>query len=93
MSNETSSMSCYLVEWYRAELPEDAIDTSFARLTCGTELRSANGASATVMMTVTVPTDDVVFCVFKASSPDVVTQACECAGIPAERVTAAMVAA
>lgn len=86
-------MACYLVEWYRAELSEDAIDTAFAQLTAGTELPSANGASATVVMTVTVPTDDVVFCVVKANSPEVVTQACERAGIPAERISAAIVAA
>jgi hypothetical protein len=44
-------------------------------------------------MTLSVPTDDVIFCLFAASSLEVVVQACNRAGIPAERVTAAMVTA
>jgi hypothetical protein len=92
MSDAATSLACYLVEWYRAGLPQDSIDRSFARLTRGAELPSADRTSATVVMTLTVPTDDVVFCIFEASSSEAVAQACEDAGLPAERVTAAMVA-
>jgi hypothetical protein len=93
MSDGPRTKTYYLVEWYCAELSAEAMDVTFAQLTAGTELPSAKGSSATVMMTITVPSDDVVFCILRASSPDVVTAACERAGLPADRVSAAMVAA
>jgi hypothetical protein len=93
MSDSTSCRSHYLVEWYRAGLPQNSFDVAFADLTQGAELMSADGETATVVLTMSVPTDDVIFCIFSAPSSEVVAAACECAGIPAERVTAAMVAA
>ena len=91
MSDAAPHLYCYLAEWYRAELwDEDKVDRTFAQLTRGAELTSRNGASAKVLMTLSVPTDDVFFCIFVATSLDVVAQACDHAGIPAERVTPAM---
>ncbi len=91
MRDLVSCQSCYLVEWYREGQRSDAIDEAFAGLTRGAQLISDGGESATVILTVSVPTDDVIFCVFSASSSGVVAAACERAGIPAERVTCAMV--
>lgn len=48
------------------------------------------GESATVLMTVSVPTDDAIFCVFAATSAEVVATACDAAGLPPQRVTAAV---
>jgi len=91
MSDPGSHLSCYLAEWYRAEFwDEEKVDHTFAQLSRGAQVISQNGATAKVLMTLSVPTDDVFFCIFVAPSPDVVTQVCERAGIPAERVTAAM---
>ena len=86
----TPHLSCYLVEWYRAELSEQEIDRALAQLSHGAESMSANGTSPKVLMTVSVPTDDVIFCVFAAQSSDAVAEACDRAGMPAERVTAAV---
>lgn len=93
MTDCTSGLAHYLVEWYRSGLPQDAIDQSFAMLTRGAELVAEDGASATVVLTLSVPTDDVIFTVFSATSPEVVVTACDRAGIPAQRVSAATLAA
>jgi hypothetical protein len=90
MSDPSRSISCYLAEWYRADLSEASMERAFARLTRGVELTGDDGASATVLMSLLVPTDDVVFCVFVAQSPETVVAACDQAGIPVERVTAAV---
>jgi hypothetical protein len=50
----------------------------------------AEGMPVRLLMTVTVPTDEVVFGVIAASSEDIVAQLCRRAGVPAERVTAAI---
>ena len=91
MADSTVGVTCYLVEWYRDGLQQDAIEQSFAMLTQGAELPTALDASATVVMTLSVPTDDVIFCVVSAASPDVVAAACDRAGIPAARVSPATV--
>lgn len=93
MRDSASCLDCYLAEWYRDGLPQDAIDQPFAVLTRGAQLLSDDGAFAEVVLMMSVPTDDVIFCVFNATSPEVVVAACSRAGIPAERVTPAMVAA
>lgn len=93
MRDSAPCVSCYLVEWYRDGLPQDAIDESFAMLSQGAGLLSDDGSRAEVVLMLSVPTDDLIFCVFSAASAEVVLAACARAGIPAERVTPAMVAA
>ena len=88
MSDMAPHLSCYLVEWYRAELSEETIALTLAQLSRGVE--STNGTPAKVLMTLWVPTDDVIFCVFAAKSSDVVAELCDRAGLPAERLTAAV---
>jgi hypothetical protein len=92
MSDAPGHPSCYLVEWYPDELSEEILDRTLARLLEGAEALSTNGSSARVLMTLAVPTDEVIFCIFLASSREIVAQACERAGLPAERVSAAMAA-
>jgi hypothetical protein len=91
MSEMPHHLSCYLVEWYCAELSEETIDRTLAQLSRGVESVS-DGTSAAVLMILSVPTDDVIFCVFAATSRELVTAACDRAGLPAERVTAAVAA-
>jgi Protein of unknown function (DUF4242) len=90
MNDMAPHLACYLVEWYRADLSEETIDRALAQLIHGVELMSANRTSPKVLMTLSVPTDDVMFCVFAAPSSEVVAEACDRAGLPAERVTAAV---
>ena len=90
MSDIAPHLSCYLVEWYRAELSQETIDRTLAQLSRGVESMSTNGTSPKVLMTLSVPADGVIFCVFAAMSREVVTEVCDRAGLPAERVTAAV---
>lgn len=92
MSDIAPHLSCYLVEWYRAELSQETIDRTLAQLSRGVEAMSTIGTSPKVLMTLFVPSDDVMFCVFAANSREVVAEVCDRAGLPAERVSAALVA-
>lgn len=92
MSDPAPHVSCFLVEWYCAELSEETIDRTIAQLSRGVEPASADGALAKVIMILSVPTDDVIFCVFGAPSRELVAEACDRAGLPAVRVTAAVAA-
>lgn len=82
------SLPCYLVEWYRPEITE-AVDDTVARLDESATLMSAEGSLVQLLMTFAVPADEVVFSVFAAESAQTVFQACQRAGFPAERLTAA----
>jgi hypothetical protein len=53
---------------------------------------STDGSPTKVLLTFAVPTDEVIFCVFVASSAEAVGEACARAGLPAQRVTAAVAA-
>lgn len=85
-------LPCYLVEWYGAELAVEFIDDAFARLHECAASMSTDGSHAKLLLTFAVPTDEVIFCVFVASSAEAVGEACDRAGLPAERVTAAVAA-
>src|SRR6266478_2774484 len=83
-------MPCYLVEWYRPELVDDEFGTALAALgECVTAMTS-EGTPVRVLHTVTVPSDQVVFGVIAARSESIVAELCRRAGVPAERLTAAV---
>lgn len=90
MSDTAPHLACYLVEWYTTDLSQETIDRTLAQLSRGVESISAKGSSPTVLMTLSVPTDGVMFCVVAATSREVVAEVCDRAGLPAERVTAAV---
>jgi hypothetical protein len=81
---------CYVVEWYRPELVEDEFSSALATLVECVATMSSEGTPVRVLHTVTVPCDEVVFGVIAASSEAVVTESCRRAGVPAERLTAAV---
>lgn len=83
-------MPCYLVEWYRPDLIEDQFGAALASLRQSVTSMICEGMPVRLLMTVTVPSDEVVFGVIAASSEDIVDQLCRRAGVPAERVTAAI---
>ena len=85
------SRGCYLAEWYPVDLSEPARDDVVTRLPTGADLLTADGTPATVLVSLAVPADGVVFCVFAAASLEVVAAACAHHGIPTERITAAFV--
>jgi hypothetical protein len=92
MSPTALRLPCYLVEWYRAELAPESIGDAFAKLDECAAAMSTDDSPTKVLLTFAVPTDEVIFCVFVASSADAVGEACARAGLPAERVTAAVAA-
>ena len=80
--------TCYLVEWYRPSITGDLLDHTIDQLDeCAASL-SSKGSLVQLLMTLAVPSDDVVFGVFEADSTHSVASACDRAGIPAQRVTA-----
>jgi hypothetical protein len=89
MSIPVPPLRCYLVEWYRPEVTEDLDDTVTKLNECVASISTA-GAPVQLLMALAVPIDEVVFGVFAAGSADMVAQACQRAGIPAQRLTAAV---
>jgi hypothetical protein len=77
----------FLVEWYRPNLTRELIDGVVAGLNNAIASMSAEGARVWLVMTVAVPTDEVLYGVFAAESPDLVRAACERAGAVPERMS------
>lgn len=77
----------FLVEWYRPNLTRELIDGVVAGLNKAIASMSAEGTRVWLVMTVAVPTDEVLYGVFAAESPDLVRAACERAGSVPERMS------
>jgi hypothetical protein len=90
MAVPAERMPCYLVEWYRSELVDDEFGTALATLGECVTAMSSEGTPVHVLHTVTVPSDQVVFGVIAARDESVVAELCRRAGVPAERLTAAV---
>ena len=90
MSIQAPNLPCFLVEWYRPELVSGQLDDTAARLAATTATMSVEGSPVQLLMTLAVPTDEVLFGVFAAGSENTVSEACRRAGIPAERLTKAV---
>ncbi|MDV3125778.1 hypothetical protein M1247_12695 [Mycobacterium sp. 21AC1] len=80
---------CYLAEWYQAALTDDQLDRAAAKLDECAASMSADGTAVRLLMTLAVPSDEVVFGVFAAASAQLVAQACHRAGLPPQRLTVA----
>ncbi|MDT5066715.1 MAG: hypothetical protein QOK02_2870 [Mycobacterium sp.] len=77
----------FLVEWYRPNLTRELIDGMVAELNEAIANMSPDGSQVRLVMTVAVPTDEVLYGVFAADSPDLVRAACERAGSVPERMS------
>jgi hypothetical protein len=77
----------FLVEWYRPNLTRELIDGMVAGLNEAIANMSTDGSQVRLVMTVAVPTDEVLYGVFAADSPDLVRAACERAGSVPERMS------
>lgn len=78
----------YLAEWYLPELTEQSVDDVVAKLDVAALSVSDEGTPVRLVVTLAVPTDEVLYGVFGAQSPDVVTSTCQRAGIPCQRLSA-----
>jgi len=90
MSIHAPTQPCYLVEWYRPELTTGQLDRTAAKLEDSASAMCDEGASVRLLMTLAVPTDEVLYGVFAARSAKTVSETCRRAGIPAERLTKAV---
>src|SRR5262245_25022188 len=80
-------LRCYLAEWYRREVTAQPVDDIAAQLDAGVAMLCAEGTPVRLLVTLAVPTDEVLYGLFTAHSPDIVIQACQRAGVPAERLS------
>jgi hypothetical protein len=80
-------MACYLVEWYLPELTDHAVDDIVARLDAAAITVTREGTEVRLRLVVAVPTDEVLFGVFAAASPDIVSKTCARAGAPYQRLS------
>jgi len=90
MGNSAEPLQCYLVEWYRPGLDKEQLDSIAAEVDKSSATVRAEGSPVRRVLTLAIPTDDVVFGVFAAGSADIVALVCRRAGMPASRLTAAL---
>ena len=79
--------ACYLAEWYLPELTEQSVDDIVARLDAAATTLTDAGTPVRLLLTLSVPTDEVLYGVFDAGSRDIVSQACANAGVPHQRLS------
>lgn len=87
MSSAAPPVACYLAEWYRPEVTQRPLDDTVAKLDAVAATMRVEGSPVTLLVTLAVPTDEVIYGVFAACSPDTVVQTCWRAGIPLERLS------
>ena len=72
--------------WYRPEVTERPVDDIAATLDARAATLCAEGAVVRLLVALAVRSDEVLYGVFAACSPDMVVQVCQTAGIPPERL-------
>lgn len=82
----------FLAEWYLPDLAETAVDDIVTRLDAAAALVTGEGTPVRLMVTLSVPTDEVLYGVFDAASPEAVIAACRRAGVPQQRLSTDVVA-
>jgi hypothetical protein len=80
-------LAYYLAEWYLPELTDKSVDDMVARLDAAAISVSSEGAPVRLLVTLAVPTDEVLYGVFGARSPDIVSKTCVQAGVPHQRLS------
>jgi hypothetical protein len=82
-----NDVAYYLAEWYLPELTETSVDDVVAKLDAAAILVSSEGTPVRLVVTLAVPTDEVLYGVFGAPSGDIVTRTCHQAGVPHQRLS------
>jgi hypothetical protein len=80
-------LAYYLAEWYLPEMTATSVDEMVAKLDAAAVAVSAEGRPVRLVVTLSVPTDEVLYGVFGATSPDIVAQTCLRAGVPFQRIS------
>lgn len=79
--------TCYLAEWYLPEITEQSVDELVARLDAAAAVVTGEGTPVRLLVTLSVPTDEVLYGVFSAQSRDIVSSTCMQAGAPHQRLS------
>jgi hypothetical protein len=79
---------CYLIEWYRPELTAQSIDDIVDKLNAVATTVTSEGRTVRLLLTLSVPTDEVLYGLFAAFSSETVVDACQRAAIPPQRLSA-----
>jgi hypothetical protein len=82
-----ADLAYYLAEWYLPELTERSVDDVVAKLDAAAMSVSSEGTPVRLIVTLAVPTDEVLYGVFGATSGDIVTKTCLQAGVPHQRLS------
>jgi hypothetical protein len=77
----------YLAEWYLPELTDESVDDMVAKLDAAAITVSSEGAPVRLLVTLAVPIDEVLYGVFGAQSPEIVSKTCIAAGVPHQRLS------
>jgi hypothetical protein len=80
-------LAYYLAEWYLPELTDKSVDDVVAKLDAAALSVSGEGAPIRLLVTLAVPGDEVLYGVFGANSPDIVSRTCLQAGVPHQRLS------
>lgn len=80
-------LAYYLAEWYLPEMTETSVDEMVARLDAAAAAVTGEGTPVQLVVTLSVPTDEVLYGVFGATSSDVVSKTCVRAGVPYQRLS------
>jgi hypothetical protein len=80
-------LACYLAEWYLPELSEQSVDDLVQRLDAAAATMTDEGTPVRLLVTLSVPTDEVLYGVFGAHSKDIVSRTCLQAGAPHQRLS------
>ncbi|PRC43470.1 hypothetical protein C6A85_000000105200 [Mycobacterium sp. ITM-2017-0098] len=82
----------FLAEWFLRDLAERTVDDIVKRLDAAASVITAGGTPVRLVATLSVPTDEVLYGVFDASSPEAVVATCLRAGLPHQRLSTDVVA-
>jgi hypothetical protein len=80
-------LAYYLAEWYLPEMTETSVDDMVAKLDAAAVTVSSEGTPVRLVVTLSVPTDEVLYGVFGAHSPDIVSKTCLQASMPHQRLS------
>jgi hypothetical protein len=82
-----ADLAYYLAEWYLPEMTATSVDEMVAKLDAAAAAVSTQAAPVRLVVTLSVPTDEVLYGVFGAQSADIVSQTCLRAGFPFQRIS------
>lgn len=76
-----------LAEWYLPDLNEGLIDAFVARIESVAAQMRAEGTEIHLVLTLAVPSDEVLYGVFDGCEPALVSRTCEQAGLAPQRLS------